>query len=282
MSEGNLPPSSNDLIVSRGFRVEAKVPIGRGRDLVMTYIGKCKEERRSDSDDIRQERLMLEGIMARERKGPAAILAEFHMLGNFRVERVRPDSLGVSDIDRLVWMHGEAFPTFPYDFRKKLGIMLRKPESYLMVIVKSSLNDQIYAFSNLELNTLKLAAGSSLCLAEFDNSMSVARSPGQLEVKGLGGVLRVELARLAGQHKVDLCHSESRASLAAINNISYHIGMRLGGALEKHLLISGKSDINYKIPSPFETMNVWYLNREALKNIETECRVGMEKYSPAQ
>jgi hypothetical protein len=161
-------------------------------------------------------------------------------------------------------------------------MMLGQPDNYRMVIVRSILNGQIYAFSNLELNTLTLDDGSRLSLAEYDNSMRSNSCQDHKVIRGLGAVLRLELASIAARCNVDLCHSESRASLAAINNISHQIGMCFGGALEKHLLISGQKDIDYKVPSRFETMNVWYLDREALKSLEVEYRIGMEKFSRAQ
>ena len=151
--------------------------------------------------------------------------------------------------------------------------MLRAPETYLMVCARSSLNDQIYAFSNLEINHLQLDDGSPLSLAEYDNTMRVFSGEDGNTIKGLGGILRLQLALMAERNNVDLCHSECRAGLVAINDISYHIGMCFGGALEKHLLISGQNDITYKAPSSFETMNVWYLNHEALQSIVKECKI---------
>ena len=82
-------------------------------------------------------------------------------------------------------------------------------------------------------------------------------------------MLRLELALRARDRGVDLCHAESRASLGAINRISYDLGMNFGGTLEKHLLISGPSDVNYQNPSRLESMHVWYLNRAQLAALET-------------
>lgn len=223
---------------------------------------------------------MLDKILAQDQKSPAKIMAEFDRLNNFRVETVAPGNLSPADIERLVCVHSEAFPTFPYDFRKKLGIMQRNPRTYLMVIVRSLINEQVYAFSNLELNMLKLDDDTRLCLAEYDNTMRVTSCPDHGSVSGLGGILRLQLARLAVRNEADLCHAESRAGLAAINSNSYQIGMHFGGALEKHLLISGQSDIEYKNPTRFETMNVWYLNREDLMAFEAELSAGMKITSP--
>jgi len=274
VSAGELPPGCEKLLVDRGFKVEARVSMSGARKLVISYIGKCGASRRSDVDDSHQEKLLLDNILARDRKAPAKIVAEFESLNDFRVETVAPHCLSPADIERLVCMHSETFPTFPYNFRKKLGIMLRNPGTYLMVIVRSLLNKQIYAFSNLELNTLKLEDGTRLCLAEYDNTMRVSSCPDHGAVSGLGGILRLQLAKLAVKHDADLCHSESRAGLAAINGNSYQIGMHFGGALEKHLLISGRSDIDYKAPTRFETMNVWYLNREDLMALKKAAALG--------
>ena len=177
VSAGELPPGCEKLLVDRGFKVEARVSMSGARKLVISYIGKCAASRRSDVDDFHQEKLLLDNILARDRKAPAKIVAEFESLNDFRVETVTPHCLSPADIERLVCMHSETFPTFPYNFRKKLGIMLRNPGTYLMVIVRSLLNKQIYAFSNLELNTLKLDDGTRLCLAEYDNTMRVTSSP---------------------------------------------------------------------------------------------------------
>lgn len=245
------------------------------RKLVMSYIGKCAASRRLSVDDVRQEKLLLDEVLAQDRKAPAKIVADFDDLNEFCVAVVAPDSLSPADIERLIWLHSETFPTFPYNFRKKLKIMLHNPATYLMVIVRSLLNEKIYAFSNLEQNTLKLDDGTHLCLAEYDNTMRIPSSPDHGVVNGLGGILRLQLARLAAQNKVDLCHSESRAGLAAINGISHQTGMHFGGALEKHLLISGQSDIDYQSPTRFETMNVWYLNRDHLLALEAESSAGL-------
>jgi hypothetical protein len=142
--------------------------------------------------------------------------------------------------------------------------MLAKPSTYIMALVRSLSNQKIYSFSNLELNNVTLDDGSVLRLAEYDNTMRVSRCPDLGEVRGLGAILRVTLARQAGARGVDLCHAESRAGLASINAISYHSGMHFGGCLEHHLLISGKNDIRYDAPSRFQSMNVWYLNRQTL------------------
>ena len=280
VSAGELPSGCEKLLSDRGFKLEARIPMSGARKLVISYVGKCGASRRSDFDDIRQEKLILDEILARDRKTPAKIVAEFDRLNDFRVETVTAVSLSPEDIERLVCMHSETFSTFPYDFSKKLGIMLRNPGTYLMAIVRSLLNKQIYAFSNLEFNTLKLDDGTRLCLAEYDNTMRVTSCPDHRAVSGLGGILRLQLARLAVRNEADLCHSESRAGVAAINGNSYQIGMHFGGALEKHLLISGQSDIEYKTPTRFETMNVWYLNREDLMAFKAEPSAGMKKTNP--
>ena len=204
--------------------------------------------------------------MARPRKGPSVILEEFERLEAFRLERVGTGGLGTGDIERLVHMHRDAFPTFPYDFENKLDLMLANPSTYLMALVRSRRNRRIYSFSNLELNNISLDDDSVLRLAEYDNTMRATRCPDLGEVGGLGAVLRVALAREAAKRRVDLCHAESRTGLTAINAISYHSGMRYGGTLENHLLISGENDIPYDMPSRFQSMNVWYLNGPALKS----------------
>ncbi len=276
VSAGELPPGCEELLADRDFEIEARVLMSGPGKLAITYIAKCGAGRKSDVNDVRKEKLLLQNILSQDRKIPMTIMAEFNRLKNFSVQTVVPERLSSVDFERLVVMHSEAFPTFPYDFRKKLGIMLRNPRTYLMVVVKSMLNEQIYAFSNLELNTLKLDDGTRLCLAEYDNTMRITSCPDHGAVRGLGGILRLQLARLAARNQADLCHSESRAGLAAINSNSYQVGMHFGGALEKHLLISGQSDIDYKAPTRFETMNVWYLNREDLMVLDAESRVGMK------
>jgi len=271
VSEGNLSPGCMELLQGMGFQVEARIPLGGPRCLVMTYTGKCSEERRSNPDDVRREQLMLDAIAAQERKGPARILAEFRRQVDFSVEVLGPTSLDQPDVDRLIRMHGETFPTFPYDFSKKLEIMRSQPDDYVMACVRSRSDGQIHAFSNLEFNNLELDDGSRLYLAEFDNSMRADSPAKQPAIKRLGNVLRLKLALVAARRDVDLCHSESRAGQRAINTISHHLGMVFGGVLEKHLLISGPNDIEYTSPSRFENMNVWYLNREGLRGIARAC-----------
>jgi hypothetical protein len=277
VSAGELSQGSKDLLAQRGFKVEARIPLGGTRQLVMTYIGKCTAGRRSDADATRQEESLLDHILAQGRMSLSGLVADFDRLDTFRVEVVSPNSLSPEDIEHLVRLHMETFPTFPYDFRKKLEMMLGYSETYLMVIVRSLLTERIYAFSNLELNTLELDDGTHLSLAEYDNTMRVASDPDHGVVRGIGRILRLQLARLAASHGVDLCHSESRAGLAAINVNSYQVGMHFGGVLEKHLLISGRSDIDYKVPTRFETMNVWYLNREHLIAFEAKISAGLKK-----
>ena len=277
VSDGELSSDCSELLADRGFNNEARIPLGGDRSRVMIYAGKCNATRRSNPEDARQERQMLKAIAAHKPRGPRRILAEFRKLGGFRVELLDPETLAQSDVDRLIWMHRETFPTFPYEFSRKFDIMRKQPDTYVMACVKSLLDGQIYAFSNLELNRLKLDDGSRLWLAEFDNSMRVDSTDERIKARKLGIILRLTLALVAARREVDLCHSESRAGLRAINHISYHLGMIFGGVLEKHLLISGHNDIKYLSPSHFENMNVWYLNSEGLRKIARECKGETEK-----
>jgi hypothetical protein len=262
ISKGNLSPCLVEALTRRGFHTEASMATTDGR--VITYVACCHPQRRSSSTDVRSASAMLASIMARARKGHVAIAQEFRQLGDFRVEMVGPDTLSEVDSARLVELHRTTFPTFPYDFENKLALMVSAPDNYLMCQVRSKKNNQIYAFSNLEFNTVVLDDGSTLRLAEYDNSMRVVTCPDHGAVQGLGAIIRLELARQASGRNVDLCHAESRAGLAAINGISHHLGMHFGGTLENHLLISGHSDVRRQAPSKFESMHVWYLNRAQL------------------
>lgn len=266
VSDGELSVECVQTLAQAGFQVEATLQIGRPGGRVMSYIGKCSDDRKTMPSDAVRERLVLEAIMAEPRKGPPTILSEFRRLEAFRVELVQAAGLGTGDIERLVQMHRAAFPTFPYDFENKLDQMLANPSTYVMALVRSRRNGYVYSFSNLELNKVNLDDGSVLRLAEYDNTMRIARCPDLGEVGGLGAVLRVTLAREAANRGVDLCHAESRTGLSAINAISYHSGMSFGGTLENHLLISGQNDIRYDAPSRFQSMNVWYLNGPALES----------------
>lgn len=265
VSVADLPPECVQMLTREGLRIEAISPIGKPGGRVMSYIGKCSDDRKSKPADTRRERLILDAITARPRKGPSLILEEFRQLDGFRLELVEAGKLGATDIDCLVQLHRDVFPTFPYDFENKLDLMLANPSTYIMALIRSRQNQRIYSFSNLELNDVTLDDGSMLRLAEYDNTMRISRCPDLGKVGGLGAILRVTLARQAARRGVDLCHAESRTGLAAINAISYHSGMSFGGTLENHLLISGENDIRYDAPSRFQSMNVWYLNRPALE-----------------
>lgn len=269
VSCGDLSPQALQFLGARGFQVEARMPLDDASGRVVTYIACLQDSRRSSPADSGSERALLADITAAAPKGAAAIREEFCQAGGFRVERVGPGTLTAADVDRLVGMHRETFPTFPYEFEHKLALMLAAPDAYLMSQVRSVSNGWIYAFSNLEINTVTLEDGSHLCLAEYDNTMRFATCPELGELKSLGALLRLELALRARDRGVDLCHAESRASLGAINRISYDLGMKFGGTLEKHVLISGPSDISYQHPSRCESMNVWYLNRAQLVALET-------------
>lgn len=263
-SKGGLDEEAMNILARRGFNIEARMAVADAQDGVITYVAKCLPGRNSGPEDVHSEQAMLGQIMAKPRKGGAAITEKFRQLIDFRVEKVNPETLSQTDATRLIALHHDAFPTFPYDFKSKLALMLRTPETYLMRQVRSTRNNQIYAFSNLEFNTITLDDGRNLRLAEYDNSMRATTCPDHVELSGLGAILRLRLAQDAYRREVDLCHAESRASLAAINGISYHLGMCFGGTLQKHLLISGQSTIDYISPSQFESMNVWYLNRTHL------------------
>ena len=274
VSQGELGPECVGVLAGRGFGVEARLPVNGSNDLVMSYIGWCDAGRQSVPSDIQSEQEMLKCIMAQPRKGPSEVRGEFRKLDEFRLERVESGDISPADINRLVWMHREAFPTFPYAFESKLELMLSKPDTYLMVQVRSKRNQQIYSFSNLELNDIVLSNGSHLRLGEYDNTMRIANCPEHGAVKGLGAILRLELALQAARHGVDLCHAESRAGLVAINAISYHTGMVYGGTLDKHLFISGESDIEYDAPLPCQSMNVWYFNRFSLAQLAVATNQG--------
>lgn len=266
VSDGDLSAECLQVLARGGFQIEATLQIDKPGGRVMSYIGKCSDDRKLLPADAVRERAVLEAIMARSRKGPAAILAEFGRLKEFRLEFVESGELGTADRERLVQMHRGAFPTFPYDFENKLDLMLASPSTYIMAVVRSRRNQRIYSFSNLELNNINLDDGSILRLAEYDNTMRISQCPDLGEVGGLGAILRVALARQAARCGVNLCHAESRTGLTAINVISYHSGMNFGGTLENHLLISGENDIRYDAPSRFQSMNVWYLNGPALES----------------
>lgn len=271
---GEPSAGCKELLADRGFKIEASIPLSEARKLVVTYIAKCSAGRQSDANDVREEKKLIAGILAGEKMSPSKIVAEFDRLRDFRVQTTVPERLSTADFERLVHIHKEAFPTFPYDFRKKLGLMLANRQAYPMVLVRSALNEEICAFSNLELNTIELDDGTRLNLAEYDNTMRLTSCGDHEDLSGLGRILRLKLAMLAARNDADLCYAESRAGLAAINQNSHQAGMRFGGALEKHVLISGQSNIDYKAPSCFETMNVWYLNREDLMALDATVSTG--------
>lgn len=273
VSRGELIPEVIEALAGEGFRVEATMAVGDASNRVITYVARCSPQRRSTPEDSAGEADLLAAIQGRPRKGPALIIREFRQREDFRVELVDPGSLSPSDVDRLLAMHRATFPTFPYDFGSKLELMLAAPDDYLMFQVRSVSNHRIYAFSNLEFNTVTLEGGESLQLAEYDNSMRADHCPEYGQLNGLGAILRLRLAEAAHRREVDLCHAESRAGAAGINSISYDLGMQFGGTLERHLCISGQTSISYRRPSPFESMNVWYLNRNQLKVVaEQACQ----------
>jgi hypothetical protein len=265
VSAGALDREAMSVLVHRGFKIEARMAVADTQNV--TYVARNFPGRHSAPEDLCSEKTMLRGIMAKPRKGGAAITREFQQLGDFHVEMVKPDTLSHADITRLIELHYDAFPDFPYNFERKLALMLRAPDIYVMCQVRSIKNDQIYAFSNLEINTVTLDDGKYLRLAEYDNSFRATSCPEHGELSGLGAILRFRLALEAYRRGADLCHAESRASLAAINSNSYHLGMCFGGTLQKHLLISGQTSIDYMSPSQFESMNVWYLNRTHLATL---------------
>lgn len=263
-----LPAECIRIRSAHGFRIEATMVLGDTRQTAITYIARCTAGRQSAPADARQEARMIDDITGRPPKGPAGYFAELRRHGHFRIETVNRQTLSNDDKSALVSMHRETFPTFPYEFADKLELMLERPDIYRMVVARSIPDNQIYAFSNLELNTVTFTDGSRLKLAEYDNTMRVnVDTPVADELLGLGGVLRLSLARHAGSHKADLCYSESRAGVVAINKLSHDGGMVFAGALEKHILISGQCDIDYLSPSRFETMNAWYFNRAGLKRL---------------
>jgi hypothetical protein len=268
VTHNGLLPECIGMLSAHGFWIEAKMALGDFRQTAIIYIAKCSNERRSKHADVRQETMVMDGIIARPRKGPASYFAELNRHGHFRVQAASQQTLSNEDKALLQTMHHQTFPTFPYDFADKLELMLERPDKYRMVVARSIPGNHIYAFSNLELNTVTLDDGSRLKLAEYDNSMRVNRHTAVAgEVFGLGGVLRLSLARQAGMLDVDLCYSESRACVVAINKLSWDGGMVFAGALEKHIRISGQRDIDYLAPSRFETMNAWYYNRDGLTRL---------------
>jgi len=146
-----------------------------------------------------------------------------------------------------------------------LQLMRAHPQDYLCCTVRSRRNGHIYAFSNLELTRVDLAPGGPLLFAEYDNTLRAPPCAEHPAVPGLGATVRLRLAQAAARLDVDLCHAESRAAHTAINRISRQIGMRYGGTLEQHLLISGPRDRAAAPASRYESMNVWYLHRAALR-----------------
>lgn len=268
VSRGPLSTVSEAVARNQGYGIEARVSLGEPDDWVISYVGRCEPSRRESAVDLRKERQLVERLKRTPRCGAAEIDRVTDRHENLWVEEVTGADLSGTDIERLVTMHDLAFPTFPYDFARKLELMLQAPEHYILVIGRSGPDGQIEAFSNIELVRPALTDGRSLFLAEYDNTM---RMPDTSRLRDgpdkLGAAIRLKLARLARERGVDLCYGESRAGLVAINRISYDIGMTFAGTLERHLLISGECDIEYAHPSRFESLNVWYLNRQALARL---------------
>lgn len=262
VSRGALSGEATALLLSRGFVIEARMVVDE--TLIISYVAKNSPQRQSHPQDACSEQALLRDIMIKPRKGAEAIRQLFSARGEFLIEMVNQETLSRSDIARLVELHHIAFPEFPYEFEHKLALMLAEPHTYALCQARSLRSGEIYAFSNLEITTVELNHHKTLRLAEYDNSFRATTSGDHAELGGLGSALRLQLAREAYRREVDLCHAESRASLVPINNISYHLGMCFGGALQQHLLISGQRSIDYVSPSPYESMNVWYLNRTHL------------------
>lgn len=87
------------------YRNAPTYPVADSRGGVITYVAKCLPERYSDPVDVHSEEAMLAAIMARPRKGGAAITEAFQQLNDFRVETVNPDTLSHADTARLVTLH---------------------------------------------------------------------------------------------------------------------------------------------------------------------------------
>lgn len=252
-----MPASLGD----RGYREEARMRLGPGR--AIAYVAWNHPSRRPTPSERGEERAIIDQVCGTRVWSPRKILDRFSHAGEFCLELARPDELPEADTERLVALHHAAFPTFPYDFGRKLPLMRSSPDDYLCCLVRSLRNGQLYSFSNLEFNRVSLAGGGTLLLAEYDNTLRADPCEDHPVLQGLGAVVRLRLAQAAAGLGVDLCHAESRAGLTEINRISRQIGMRFGGTLEKHLLISGRRDFAGE-PSRYESMNVWYLNRSAL------------------
>lgn len=262
LSGGPLSGEAGQVLARRGFAVEAVMVSADSRHVI--YIAKNAPGRRPHPADAANEQAMLSRILAAPVKGGAVIARQFGSHRDFRVEKVSPTSLDRADTERLLELHRVAFPAFPYAFEGKLERMLQTPDGYPMYLVRSVRNGRVYAFGNLEITAVTLDDGSRLRLAEYDNSLRAVSCTDHGDLRGLGSILRLRLAQEAHRQGVDLCHAESRAGLAAINSISHHLGMRFGGTLVRHLRISGETSVDYRAPSPFGSMNVWYLDRTQL------------------
>jgi hypothetical protein len=258
-----------ELLAEMGFRAEAALDLGPPGGLVMSYLGKCAPERRTAPDTGRRERDLLRDILAKPVRSAAAIADAVRRGGAFTLQIARADNLTSEDMDRLVAVHREAFPTFPYEFAGKLELMLGDTATYLMLVARSTLNGRIYAFSNLEINQVEIGDEFTLRLAEYDNTMRASHFDELEPIRGMGAAIRLALAQQAADHGLDLCHAESRACAAGINAVSHQIGMAYGGTLEHHLLISGQRQIEPASPTPYENMNTWYFNSQALDRMAT-------------
>ncbi|NNE06716.1 MAG: hypothetical protein HKN15_13425 [Xanthomonadales bacterium] len=267
-SDIDLAEHFRRLIVGSGFRIEAVIDPGRTDGCRMTYLGWCGPGRQDHDTDAEAERLLVKSVTSQRMPEIHELQQEVDAQEVFDLVDYTGKPFAPSDAADLVAMHRQNFPRFPYDFEQKLDILRQQPETYLQVVLRSRLDGKIHAFSNLELNTVRLSDGRAFVLAEYDNTMK--RTDARKDhptVDGTGRMVRLQLARLAAARGVDFCYSESRSSLVAINRISYQIGMHYGGKLLKHLLISGETDIEYRAPSRFESMNIWFFETGRLASL---------------
>ena len=262
LSDAALADAMPALLRDGDYRVEARMDVDARR--TVSYVAWNDAARRATAPERREEAAIVDRVRSSRAWTAGAILQRFTRGGEFRVDLAHAGELSEEDAERLVALHRAAFPTFPYDFARKLPLMRASPQDYLCCVVRSLRNDRIYSFSNLEFNRVEVAGGGTLFLAEYDNTLRADPCEEHPVLQGLGAVVRLRLAQAAARLGADLCHAESRAGLTEINRISRQIGMQFGGTLEKHLLISGRRDYPGEPPSRYESMNVWYLNRAAL------------------
>lgn len=269
LTNQNLLLSAATLAASLCYRLESIIVVGSdfaGYNLV-TYARNLTTRFSSSSVVLQQQQMLFDVRNAPKRGSDRDLMAKVKAAG-FRVERLQGERLDADHQD-LATMISSSLQEEPSAFRDEIAVLLRDPEKYTVVALRSEDTGRLYGMCASERKNIAMRNGRTLRLAEKAWAVKNHHADGENQ-RGLTAILHLALQLDAYRQRTHVLFAESRSALVAINRINHCAGMRAGGMLEKHVTIGGDEDVlegQSDRHSTYRNMNVWFINHDELGRV---------------